>query len=771
MPVRPSSRSMPDWWSRARISPDVACVLLIVAVLTIVFWPVLASGSKLPPLPRGNDWLKECAFNRSAREAILRDRQFPLRSHYLGGGYPVVAYPEDSSLSPLFLTTLLFGENVGLKVKVFIKLLVGGLGMYYLLRVALSCARGGAVLGSLLFGLSEWFHVKTGAGYIGLHNYCFLPLMMALLVDAARGRRSVVLPSLIFALMLVEGKFVIAISLLFLCLWGLLELVQVRRGAIVLRYAFLHKLAIVVCVGCLVSMAKILPMLELLGANPRTYPYDDLGRPWAQYGDVFYDARGLWMALDIPRTLDKAFIGLGWLPVALALLSAALNLRSLARWVFLLLLFTWLSMGFNAPFDLWRVLWHLPVFQSINKPALWLSFFVLMPLCVLAACPPRGRRRTKSSRVGYAAYLCAGAVGVALLLQNAYRLNADGFTETLDPRPKQGTFFHVKGNGKYHTYHNMIRGIGSIDWDGDILLPECAVPRFFADGDDGLEENPSYRGEVWLLEGKGNPRLTRLTPNAIDVEVESPGRASIVVNQNFHSGWRSSHGRVVPYRGLLSVEHIPGAGPRVVRLRYSSLTFSVGLAVTVVALAAVAYIGLKRLRAHGLSRCLVGTEPPAGRRASEVRIAVGAWSARKRLLVVGAAASALVVLLVLVIPPIRADYVLHSAELLQFAGRSYAAAEMCRGVLQRYPDNRLAHEILGACYFDEGRWEEVVAEFRRAMQLGTMQPESYAQLATAYENLGQPRQAEQIMRELMVRTPYDRGVWDMMRERGLIREP
>lgn len=355
------------WLKQRKLAAaDVYCVILIVVILTVAFSPIFASLQKFPVRPKGADWLKECTFNRSARDAILRDHQFPLRSQYLGGGYPLVAYPEDSSLNPLFVTTLLFGENVGLKLRVFIKLLVGALGMYYLLRVSLGCPPGGAAIGSLLFGLADWFHARTGYGYIGWHNYCFLPLMMGTLLAAARGRCSIALPSVLFVLMLIDGKYVIAVSLLFLCLWGLTELVQVRRAvdpkrrAIVLRVAFFEKLAMVVCVGCLLAMVKILPMLQLLRANPRTLSYAVLVSEWYEPKDTvfaaFYDFPALGRALITPGGLWEHHMGVGWIPVALALIAAIVQARFLARWIVLLVLFVWLSLGYHAPVDLWRLL-------------------------------------------------------------------------------------------------------------------------------------------------------------------------------------------------------------------------------------------------------------------------------------------------------------------------------------------------------------------------------------------------------------------------------
>ncbi len=599
---------------RGLTGADVCCAVLIVAVLTLAFLPILRSLDKFPVQPRGNDWFKECAFNRSAREAILRDRQFPLRTQYLGGGYPLVAYPEDSSLNPLFVTTLLFGENAGLKLRVFIKLLVGALGMYYLLRAGLGCVPGGAAIGSLFFGLADWFHARTGYGYIGWHNYYFLPLMIALLLDATRGKRSVALPSLVFALMLIDGKFVIAVSTLFLCLWGVPEVVKLRRSvcpdrrAIVFRFAFVKKLAMVVVLGCLLSMVKLLPMVALLRANPRGVSYQQIWRSWTEQDVVFYNLPGLLAALVIPSPPEQCHIGLGWIPVALALLAGVVHWRVLGRWLVLLLLFAWLCMGYWAPLDLFYLLWHLPVFGSMNKPAFCMDFFVLMPLCVLAGSMFRGVPRARAARYAYGAYLCAGAVGVAILWQQAYRANASVFTEPLAVEVESNPFFQAEGNGKYNTYHNMVQNIGSIDWDGDILLPEHAVPAFFVDEAAVPHRNEAYQGEIWFARGQGSARLTRLSANAIDVEIECTSPPTIVINQNFDPRWRSSPGRVVSRDGLLAITNLPVGGKHEVRLRYSSWLFLLGLAVSTLTGAVLVWRALIGCRARSRDVCAADTE-------------------------------------------------------------------------------------------------------------------------------------------------------------------
>lgn len=751
---------------RGLTAADVCSAVLIVAVLTLAFLPILRSLDKFPVQPRGNDWFKECAFNRSAREAILRDRQFPLRTQYLGGGYPLVAYPEDSSLNPLFVTTLLFGENAGLKLRVFIKLLVGALGMYYLLRAGLGCLPGGAAIGSLFFGLADWFHARTGYGYIGWHNYYFLPLMLGLLVDAARGKRGVVLPSFLFALMLIDGKFVVAVSVLFLCLWGIPEVVRLRgagsprRWAIVIRFTFVEKLAMVVSLGCLLSMAKILPMLELLRTNPRSVSYVELVSKWYVRQDipftVFYDYRHLWHALVRGGPPEYGGIGVGWIPLGLALLCAVLRWRVAWRWLLLLMLFAWLCMGYFAPVDLWRLLWHLPVFGSVNKPTVSVNFFILMPVCVLAASLFRCRPRSKAGWVAYGSYLCVGAVAAGLLLNNAYRSNAAHFTAALDVEQRTGRFFQVQGGGGGRAYHHTVQNIGTIDWDGDILLPEYAIPAWFI-GEGGARRNEEYLGEVWLVGGPGSEvRPTRFTANAIDLDVRCAEATTVVINQNFHPGWHSSVGEVRSQNGLLAVADVPPGDPQVVRLRYSSRSFLIGLAVSALTSVALLWRGMAHLKAYGLQACLMGTDPPEGYEPTEVEVAFGAWGRRTRLLVALALAVCLMELVAIAVPALRLDYALRAADMLYMRGHIAQTAQVCREVLRSTPTNRHARELLGWCYHHEQRWEEAAVELRRAIKSGKPEVSTYKLLADSCWRLGKLAEAQQTYLELLAAYPGER---------------
>ena len=55
---------------------------------------------------RNNDWLNCRSFDVLTRRAILQDGEYPLRTHLLGGGFPVALHPSDGSWPPPIVAVL-----------------------------------------------------------------------------------------------------------------------------------------------------------------------------------------------------------------------------------------------------------------------------------------------------------------------------------------------------------------------------------------------------------------------------------------------------------------------------------------------------------------------------------------------------------------------------------------------------------------------------------------------------------------------------------------
>ena len=86
------------------------------------------------------------------------------------------------------------------------------------------------------------------------------------------------------------------------------------------------------------------------------------------------------------------------------------------------------------------------------------------------------------------------------------------------------------------------------------LTTSCASQAATAIGVAAGVPNPDYSGEVFLQNNNGNARLARMTPMAIDVEIEAVSEDIVVVNQNYHPGWKAGSYEVVEIEGLLGIK-------------------------------------------------------------------------------------------------------------------------------------------------------------------------------------------------------------------------
>src|SRR5438876_226133 len=96
----------------------------------------------------------------------------------------------------------------------------------------------------------------------------------------------------------------------------------------------------------------------------------------------------------------------------------------------------------------------------------------------------------------------------------------------------------------------------------------------------------------------------------------------------------------------------------------------------------------------------------------------------------------------------KASELLEEAERRLHAGDYAAAEQASRQVLEAAPDSAVARSKLGVALAQQGRLDEAIAEFSKALQL-------HPTYASAYSNLGNAYYAEVVGR--MVRS-RDRGV-------------
>ncbi len=141
------------------------------------------------------------------------------------------------------------------------------------------------------------------------------------------------------------------------------------------------------------------------------------------------------------------------------------------------------------------------------------------------------------------------------------------------------------------TYPNLLQNVGTIDWHVAVTMPENAIPRYFVDSAGIPVLNPRYRGEAFLVteaggsaasvpgQGPDSPGYVTdcdFHPNSIAVRLTMRRPGILVINQNYHSAWRSDRGELFEKDGLLAVR-LHETGEHAVNLRYLPRSFVVGL--------------------------------------------------------------------------------------------------------------------------------------------------------------------------------------------------
>lgn len=582
----------------------VTCLALVAAVLWHLgpmLHPSFASTAIVgTDSYRTHDWLEVGKFDHYARTAITEWGVLPLWNPLLAGGIAQFTHPSDGSTSPLILSSVLFGETLGMKLNVALALLLGTLGLYALLRRGLSLGRPAAFAGALVYAWSGWLPARVAVGFYEVCLLAAVPALLALWtlpgpLDARRKRW--VLAALLLQALAIQLQLAVPILVLLMGLYALFVAVgKVAAGERVDPTLALGGFAILACAG-LLGGVKFVPMLDALQAGKfrklTEYPL----HPDAWYASFEQLWYGLFHRVPGNPLLDRdgnpriqeymtLMPGLGGVLLAGIGLPLALRRRDAAPWAVLGLVFLWLCFGPHAPIDGFAPLSKLPFFGSMRGPLRYVNWPVLMVIALCAALGFDGMQRWMQGRGGL-----LGSRGVWLLLAGLIALNLPAALDsrslyrsaflypieelpTPDPLHSEG----IKGTsaGGAHRlnlrkYVNIRRGVPTIYDPEDLPMKVAAQPRFRLkpSGDDVLEV--AWVGEAWIAQrdGTANPdggtaRLDGYRAQRIDVSWTATEDATVLLNQNGDVGWTcGDYTGSVPARekwGLLGFEVPPGSG-------------------------------------------------------------------------------------------------------------------------------------------------------------------------------------------------------------------
>lgn len=617
----------------SRRQKNISAIALLVILVTLFYLPLFQGLKTTVP---GLDWYGTYAFPSFYRISVMQYHQFPLRSPYFGGGYPLIGHPYDISLNPLSIIVLLFGAIEGTKITVFLIFLTSAVSVFYLTRYILRYNIFGALFSSLTFAFSSWGACQyLQSNYEKLYIYV-LPLALVLVIKSVDDKRFIFFTCLVLAVVVLCGGSIIVPAVLFLFLFACLNAADIEKWPrIKFDFRYLKVFLVAVSVTFLICMVKILPMRSLLSRPdiesvhfPYENDYSRVSRTIIEQERALNPAKLYKMLFDKDSYIvgtewgagdDFMQFHLGYVPVLLAALAFLLYWRKTFGYLLLLLIFTLLSFGPYSRPDLFKWLWNLdPVLHSIWRLDEFFTFPIFFVLSVVA-----GRSFLFFERTNRWIPLFFLILVVLFSLNNMFWPNRRFLHNELKDVPKktvhfigqqelhslkfQKQFFQVKikdpqADPEHYQkdgYFYLQQNVGMADWlFTNLKIHSAVIPRYIVQKGDykyvsgapeKLELNPFYKGEAFFLNSNNEARIDYFSPNEIRVAVTLNDPGTLFVNQNYHRSWHVDEGRVVESSGLLGVL-LDKKGSYTVKLTYVPFDFYSGLIISVVSFLLSGYL-------------------------------------------------------------------------------------------------------------------------------------------------------------------------------------
>ena len=585
----------------SRPTLDFVAFGLIFIVITLSSIPPLTSRGKLNI--KDPDFFQYASRHESVRKSLLEYHTFPMRAYWFGGGFTTLGDPEDPTLNPLVLLSVPFGAVVGLKLIAFLALLVGGLSTYALARYILGYPRWGALFSGLIFGTCLFVPLRIEGGNPNEVYATFLPLCLLLIGLACRGRKiALLILPFVFYTMLSDGKLTCFMGLFYigvLCLCDVAPPFRTLRTQDSSRRVDIRPVKIFfLALGLtfFLGMVRILPALELIEGKGGLAKMDLFFYP-ETYGFPGYQFQQLWQEV-LGWKGRLGYVTMGWIPVILFGISLFAWKKSFP-WVIVLVLFGWLLLANNAPVDIFKMLWQLPIFNAVRQPAKYFSFQIAFTLAVASGQFFWFLKKLRPRWLEHIIAVLLIIGGVWFLYPKMARIqgNTYDFDTPAEFGVKQEEFFNVQGlhlprnrTQPFNSvaYPNLIRNIGTIDWYTGIPLAENAIPKYFVDNGNNYIPNPEYRGEAFFLKPENSARAT-FRPNSMTIPVTLQTPDTLVVNQNYHRDWHTNRGELFNRAGLIALR-LPEAGSYTIHLRYYARSFYAGLTISIFSLLVLGFI-------------------------------------------------------------------------------------------------------------------------------------------------------------------------------------
>lgn len=334
--------------------------------ILFIAWSLFVSNLWLPRnwgFYGTDDWDLTYSTFEVARKSLAEYGQWPHFNPYLAFGSDLDANPQATHASIFFIPVYLFGTFYGYKLAILMAMIIGCWGCMKLFSL-LNRDKLVNLCATLIFAGSAYFsrHIFE-AGHSNVLYFYFVPWLfyhLQLFRQDRRTRNGVWAVLILFQMISGGAPFVFIASVVLICLW-LAGLFWIEKAGV----SVLVKFALVITFGVGLSLWKIFPVLNFWHTNPRLVMDDSGINPliWLQaLCDFPTDTR-------TPHQWHEFAMGLSLVVIAIIIYQIS-EIRQWKKWIVLLLVVIWISMGNIPPYvNPWYALHHyFPVFDSLRAP-------------------------------------------------------------------------------------------------------------------------------------------------------------------------------------------------------------------------------------------------------------------------------------------------------------------------------------------------------------------------------------------------------------------
>lgn len=549
------------------------------------------------------DWDWDIFTHGVPRLTMVKYHQFPLWNPYYCGGVPLLANPQSKFLSPFFLFILAFGEVKGLKINIFLHLIIGLIGAYHLIR-NYKLNSMASIFGSFIYMLSSLYSLPITTGMSTFMFMAYIPWIF-LCYKKTFSQPKFLFPTIFTLLFMFFGGGIqlFTITLIFLTAYSILQITLRKQPLIKTIKILLTTILLVLLLGAI----KLLPAIEFLSQYPRkinsysgyslnSLQYSLFNRNQSLAAEDLFPIRAFGFLDGISSAMDENGMYIGLIPFILFLIGIILYFRRQLVLSLLFIIFLWLSFGNRIPIRylrLWGFLRKLPLFDSMRE-AQRFRFIFMLCLAIFAAFGFQAlinflKKKVKHPiltqlfLISFITYILFDLMAVNSLVLNEacpitpFPLESQNIFSQIWKNPNYNRFgfssFEINRFGSRSSlYPTFLANMGTISCYEPIPIPRNANPK----------NSPAYKGEIYLQNANGRVTINQWSPNKIRISLNVLGNDYLILNQNYFSGWKiksttnKNHPEAI--KQLLGIKVTPE--DKEIELYYLPTSFIIGSAIS-----------------------------------------------------------------------------------------------------------------------------------------------------------------------------------------------